>query len=182
MQNQGLKTIAPLSRGLPKTGQEISYANYDDGQYEAGWWLGLLNANNRTRFIEKEFVSGEIVVVDLATSLMWPKDLHSLICGTGETVPWINAVAIPIGKSYGGFSDWRLANIIELVSLVNYGVSAPSIYTDVFDNYPYGYYIWSANTLNNLTTYASQIAHTDGIGIRGKPKTESYMFIACRSL
>jgi len=182
MRQQSIRVIAPLSRGLPKTGQTVSYATGDDGTYETGWWLGLLNENNRTRFVEKEYVEGQNVIIDLATHLMWPKDLTCIICGTGDTAKWTNAVVIPIGVAYGGFSDWRLANVIELISLVNYGVSAPSIFSDVFDNYPYGYYLWSSNTLNALTTYASQVAHTDGLGVRGKPKSESYKFISCRSL
>jgi len=55
-----IHTIKPLSRGLPKTGQETSYFSGDDGEYEAGWWSGLLNANNRTRFIVESINGDEI--------------------------------------------------------------------------------------------------------------------------
>ena len=56
------------SRGLPKTGQTVKYADGDDGDYEAGWWKGKLVSNNKTRFIQKR-IDGDDIVFDRATGL-----------------------------------------------------------------------------------------------------------------
>ncbi|GAH99217.1 unnamed protein product, partial [marine sediment metagenome] len=50
----------------PKTGQIVSYDTGDDGEHEIGWWLGLVNGVNRIRFIEKEPVEDEKVIIVFA--------------------------------------------------------------------------------------------------------------------
>lgn len=162
MRPEHIKVITPLSRGLPKTGQETCYMSGDDGNYEAGWWLGLFNANNRTRFVVKEYKVGEPVVVDLATKLIWPKSFTSVICMGGGTCWWFIAVDWPLGKEYGGFSDWRIPNFIELMSLINYETNNPAVW-DIFDNVNHdNNYAWSGTTRKAITTQAWAISLAEG--------------------
>lgn len=155
MRQQGVHLIYPLSHGLPKTGQSLRYRDGDDGDYEVGWWLGRNNANNRVRFIEKEYVAGEVVIIDLATRLMWPKDGTSSLCNNGNKATWNNAVTVPMTANFGGFSDWLLPNINELLSLSKFNVVSPASWPLFInwqtDNY-YGY--WSSTTRTDITTYA----------------------------
>lgn len=160
MQNEGLKTISPLTRGLPKTGQEVSYANYDDGTYEAGWWLGLLNAANRTRFITKT-LDGDDVVIDLATGLMWARDGDAAGCDVGLTKIWNIALNYMNLLDFAGFTDWRLPNILELYSLVDWTKYNTSIW-DVFTNTKYDDYYWSSTTRAYNTTYAKALSYSEG--------------------
>ena len=105
-----------ITRGLPKTGQVTSYQDGDDGYYEAGWWKGRLNANNRERFIFKT-IGGDDVAVDRATGLMWPTNCHSTAGNIDNTITWPNAIIYAEGLTFAGFSDWRLPNLKELFSI-----------------------------------------------------------------
>lgn len=122
-----------ITRGLPKTGQIISYASYDDGTYEAGWWQGRLNANNRTRWIAKT-IAGDDIVVDRATGLMWAADGNAAGCFNGGIAPWISAISYSRMLIFAGFDDWRLPNIKELESIAAYNLSYPAIEQPPFAN------------------------------------------------
>ncbi len=61
--------------------------------------------------------SGQAVVVDKLTDLMWVK------APTNITYGWANAQIAPaIPATYCGYTDWRLPTINELLSLINYGI------------------------------------------------------------
>ena len=119
------------SRLLPKTGQETSYRTNDDGDIQAGWWKGLSVANNRERFISKT-IDGDDIVIDNATGLTWPAFHNSSICNNGNTLIWSESIDYPIGLSFGGFTDWRLPNVLELISIIDYGSYNPTIYSTFF--------------------------------------------------
>jgi len=183
MRQQSIKAITILSRGLPKTGQEIKYYAYDDGAMEAGWWLGTLNENNRTRFVEKEFVEGEPVIIDLATKLMWPKDISGVATDGGLVKNWETGVEWCNNLIYGGFFNWRLCNVIEFFSLVNLGRVDPCAFTDVFDNWPASEAFWASSTWPGITTYAHRVFCSQGYSSSGKEKIYvGYRVLPCRSL
>ncbi len=117
------KAIQKLRNVLPKTGQIISYQAGDDGEYEAGWWRKRLNANNKTRF-RTVVIGGATVYLDYATRLMWKEYGY-----TAETMTWADAITFANNLVYAGFSDWRLPNRLELLSIVNHG-STGLIYPD----------------------------------------------------
>lgn len=159
-----IKLITPLSYGLPKTGQIISYEYNDDGALQVGWWLGRINVNNRVRFIEKEIVSGEHTITDLVTRLMWPKSGLSLLCNNGGQLNWSNALSYSAAQIFSGFSDWRLPNIMEIFSIINHNAIDPatySVFTDV-QTLAYGGY-WSSTTYKSSTGYAIQARFSNGI-------------------
>ncbi len=108
-----------LSRGLPKTGQITSYNAGDDGDLEAGWWRGRLNANNKVRY-RLDSIGGDAVVTDLATGLMWAAAGNAAGCNNGITINWANGIAYATGLDFAGFDDWRMPNVKELISIVEY--------------------------------------------------------------
>lgn len=122
-----------LSRQLPKTGQVTEYRTGDDGYYQAGWWLKRFIATNKTRFIAKT-INGDDIVIDLATGLVWAADGSAAGCNNGGKFNWAAAHIYAAGLDFAGFTDWRVPNVNELLSIVNYAESDPSIYTAFFPN------------------------------------------------
>ena len=88
-------------------------------------------------FTNPASINGDTVVTDSRTGLMWQ--------GTYDTIDtWKEALSYCENLSYAGKSDWRLPNINELASLLNYDrVSAP--YSDFPDMPPSSF--WSSTTL-----------------------------------
>lgn len=148
--------------GLPKTGQVTEYQAGDDGTYEAGWLKGRLNANNRTRF-SAETRGGDDIVLDRATGLMWAADGNAVGCNNGAQITWGNAIIYANGLDFAGFTDWRIPNLKELLSICNYSLVLPSIdeppfANTIFDNY------WTSTTYFDDTLLAWSVLFTVGNG------------------
>jgi hypothetical protein len=86
----------------------MSYAAGDDGAYQIGTpWPN-------PRFI----VNGNGTITDRLTGLMWEQ------AQSGTSATWTAAferVNTLNTTKMGGYSDWRLPNMNELFSLINYG-------------------------------------------------------------
>ncbi len=65
--------------------------------------------------------NGDGTVSDTATGLMWQKTTAS------TTYTWKEALAYCKGLSLANYTDWRLPNVNELLSLVDYTQANPSI-------------------------------------------------------
>ncbi|MDP2903634.1 MAG: DUF1566 domain-containing protein [Methylovulum sp.] len=86
------------------------------------------------------------------TGLMWQR------CAAGKT--WTGSACTGIAKTYtyakaqqltstfAGFSDWRVPNENELLSIVEYGAYNPAINTAVFPKISYGRF-WSSSSYAN---------------------------------
>jgi len=149
-----------FSRGLPKTGQTIEYVAGDDGTYEAGWWVKKLNANNRTRFVVKT-INGDVVVFDRSTGLCWAMDGNEAGCNNGAVITWPNAIIYANGLDFAGFTDWRLPNVFELNTLVNYTLTNPPLLEPPFSNTAVDGY-WTATTYKAADTFAWRVKFTNG--------------------
>jgi hypothetical protein len=134
---------------LPQTGQTTSYAAGDDGNLR----MGVAWPNPRFT------VSGDCVTDNL-TGLMWTKNANM----PGSGVTWQGAldyVATTVNSGAGtcGHSDWRLPNINELRSLVDYSRSRPALPGEhPFTNVQILYY-WSSS---NNTDAAATVIMLDG--------------------
>ncbi|MFI3299485.1 MAG: DUF1566 domain-containing protein [Rikenellaceae bacterium] len=73
------------------------------------------NAYGENKFVD----NGDGTVSDNATGLMWAK------CDNGEGVEWVEALVFAKESALAGYSDWRLPNVKELQSIVDYS-KAPS--------------------------------------------------------
>lgn len=142
---------------LPKTGQTTSYAAGDDGDLQ----LGVAWPNPRFTNPDGTIPVSASTVMDHLTGLMWTKDSYApgpVSCPTGTRMNWQNAldyVACLNTNSYLGYADWRLPNVLELRSLLNYGQPYPYIWlmSQGFVNVKTDYY-WSSTTWNAFTTSA----------------------------
>ena len=142
---------------LPKTGQVTSYADGDDGYFQAG-------NPCVTRFVD----NGNGTISDRATGLMWVKEPGA--CGgnfgsadSPATMTWANAVAECLGLTYASYADWRLPNKMELASLVNHGANPP-----IFAAFPAtveGMYWTSTGHCLTPTTHAFYCRFASGTGV-----------------
>ena len=105
--------------GLPGTGQVTIYAPGDDADVAAGGPLNYQDNGNGT-------------VSDLRTGLTWEKKTDANV---NEVYSWLGAFAYVAelnamngGAGFGGHNDWRVPNVRELLSIVDYGVFYPSIH------------------------------------------------------
>ena len=92
---------------VPKTGQTNSYQAGDDGTYQKGV------AWPNPRFTVQADTN---CVADNLTGLVWAR--NGYMDGTKN---WSNAIVYCNGLTYGGYSDWRLPNRRELLSLIDDG-------------------------------------------------------------
>lgn len=118
-----------------------------------------------TRYVVSEPVSGQPVVIDLETGLMWKRCIEGqtgTTC-TGSSTPhtWSAALALARASTHAGFDDWRLPNAEELFSLVETGCHSPAINAVVFPNAG-GLFPWSSTTRASNATLAWRLSVSDG--------------------
>ncbi len=127
------------------------------------------------RFIDNE----DGTLTDLKTRLMWIRDMRSAGCNYGKTMKWEEAVKCAKSLSVGDYSDWRLPEIDELVSIVDYGKLGPAIH-DVFSNTPCGYF-WS-NTIFKSDSRAAWVVGFDTGRVNGDDRNEFFYLRCVRSV
>jgi len=144
--------------GLPRTGQTTSYTDYDDGYYEAG-----LPAGAGVRFV----YNTDNTITDNVTGLDWIQN-PAITSGDGfdfaNTYLWANAITAITAMNtanYGGHNDWRLPNLKELISIVDYGRIFPSINVSFFTSL--SDYYWSNTTHASITEEAWIVNFNDGV-------------------
>lgn len=127
----GCTTTPPPTTTFPATGQITCYGGdgallpcvntRQDGDIRAGAALSFTD-------------NGDGTVTDNNTGLMWEKKddnnmdpLHDQDTGYS----WVAAFTVHIAglnaMNFGGYSDWRLPNVKELQSIVNYGRVKPAV-------------------------------------------------------
>jgi len=109
-------TLSTATAVVPKTGQKTSYVANDDGAYQKG--MPLPNP----RFTAG--TSGDAVdcVTDNLTGLVWARNAY-----TTTKIVWSTAITYCEGLSYGGQTDWRLPNVKELQSLIDFDRYNPAL-------------------------------------------------------
>ena len=119
-------TVAPVAEYPATVGQCVpgtSYADFDDGYYGKG---GVIPAP-RFSVVGEGSLTNQIR--DNATGLIWARSITNCI-GQG-LVSWtagISAVTnINASGGYGGTNDWRMPNLRELFSVMDYSRVNPSI-------------------------------------------------------
>jgi hypothetical protein len=129
---------------LPVTGQTTRYADYDDGDTQLGRPFRFFTVS----------IDGDLVTIDANTGLMWAADGDKDGCDGGMGGKWVPALQTCHDLlNFAGFNDWRLPNIKELQSIVDYetSVAAPCIDETAFPNTKQGLY-WSSTTFNQSAT------------------------------
>jgi len=99
--------------------------------------------------------NGDGTVTDHCTGLMWQKGSGN----DGNPLNWCNALAYCENLSLAGHDDYRLPNVRELQSIVDYGRVNPSI-DPVFGAFSSGY--WSSTSSADSPDVAWDVQFYDG--------------------
>ena len=147
---------------VAKTGQTTSYRTRDDGALKRG----LAWPNPR-------FTDHGNTVTDNLTGLMWTKNANL----PNGTRTWNGAIDYCNGMNSGagtyGYTDWRLPNVREMQSLIDYGRSWPALPSGhPFTGVQPAYY-WSSSTYAGNTFSAWHVHLGHGI-VDGGGKTYAY--------
>jgi len=103
--------VRGVSTTVGKTGQTTSYRTGDDGDLEPG-----------VEWPSPRFTDNGDTITDNLTTLMWAEDTNA-----DGTKNLTDAIAYCNALSLGGHSDWRLPNLKELQSLLDYGQTSPCL-------------------------------------------------------
>ena len=147
---------------IPRTGWTYSYRDGDDGYYTKGvaWPVPRFTVESNTNCVTDNF-----------TGLMWTKNAWLL----GVKTNWNYAIDYCTNLTHGGYSDWRLPNVTELLRLVDYSRQGPALpeghpFTDV---QVYNKQYWASTTLRPFTNQAWIIEMAYG-NIGRDDKTKAY--------
>jgi len=123
---------------VAKTGQTTSYVTGDDGDLQKGV------ASPSPRFTD----NGDGTVTDNLTGLMWTKDANLAGAMTwADAIAYANNLSLGNAGCGGPYTDWRLPNVKELQSLIDFGNYGPALPTGhPFTNVRSSYY-WSSTTV-----------------------------------
>jgi len=153
----------PPEYGLPWTGQTIVYAAGDDGTYQKGYTLGrpIVKGAVLPRWTIDNSLGGWGTALDNATGLMWIRNPSGdLGAPFNATINWANALAACEAVSFYGHTDWRLPNVKELLSIVDYETTVRYLDTAVFTNCQGGFY-WTGTTHKGDTSKAWRVSTLD---------------------
>ena len=111
----------------------------------------------KSSFSEKT-INGQVVGEDSVTGLMWQKPVEN------NCLLWSAALSYCETSAYAGFTDWRLPNVNELISIVNYDRAWPS--SDFIPNFRLPWY-WSSTNISGLYVYVIDFKD-GGVLLNGK--------------
>ena len=173
------KDCIPCQAPVPQTGQTLPYYSGDDGDLRMGFeWPD-------PRFTDHE----DGTVTDNLTGFMWTKDAN--LPGTPKM--WDEAMAYVAEMNVGthenfGYTNWRLPNVRELFSLIDFGTAYPALlpghpFINVEPAVPPPTYFWSSTTFGNefWTTYAWRVC-TTAAAVNVDPKTDTWYVWPVREL
>jgi Protein of unknown function (DUF1566) len=171
-----LVSVTPARAGnLPVTGQTTTFQADkndgivgpvdvpDDGTLQRGAPLyykvrddGTIQDLN-TRLIWEVKCSGGCGLHDVGNLYVWSE-------GSQETIwDWLDDINAEGGTGYAGHNDWRIPNVRELQSIVDYGVSFPAI-DPIFGPTAANYFLyWSSTTVADFTESAWHVDFSFGV-------------------
>jgi hypothetical protein len=157
---------------LTKTGQITCYDDSgnsinctgtgQDGEYQKGvsW--------PTPRFADH----GNGTVTDNLTGLMWTKDAQQI----KGTMKWSDALTACNDLHYAGYTDWRLPNVKELLSLIDYREHDPALpLGHPFDNVQIIFY-WSSTNYTSFSPHAWGVYLYNGYAYNYYKSTNAYVW------
>jgi hypothetical protein len=144
---------------LPDTGQDLCYNNTTVIECPApGQPFYGQDAQYVTNPMSYTVSPDGLTVTDNVTGLMWQRCVagrsgEQCSAGTAQLMPWEVAVTYCQGLRLCGHTDWRLPDVFELQSIVDYGRSGIMIDLTMFPRTP-NIFQWSSSTFPRDTRYA----------------------------
>ena len=145
--------------GVPPTGQ---YTDHPTGApFRTGDDAYYAGANPTLSYTESEPVVGERIITDNNTGLIWVKDPATDIGAPFDVaMSWNDAIDNCENLTFAGETDWRLPNVKELMSIVDYSRYNPSI-DPLFTNTQASRY-WSSTTYAGGADFAWGVYFSNG--------------------
>lgn len=176
----------PAQNKLLATGQVTSYGSgtgVDDGALKKGTpkvytvlTTGQFAGNTDITINSKTDTHANACVLDNKTGLMWSRTIAGSVGPTNNgKLPWTTTgagataegifpyVAAANAAALAGYTDWRISNITDLHSLIDYSINPPSPNTTAFPAFPQAA-VWSSTTDSSATTYAVLIRCASSVG------------------
>lgn len=149
---------------VAKTGQTYSYTIGDDGYFEKGKFWPI-----------PRFTAGVYVVTDNLTGLIWVKSVSAGKMQWSQAIDYCTSLVIwePAGGPFSILYDnWRLPNVKELLSLIDYSNQDPALITGhPFINVHLDDSYWTSTTYVGDTDYAWNVNINEGRARHGYPKS-----------
>ena len=149
-------------------GRIKGYGLDDHGNGEKSFYV--LFVRGASSYGVNDFVdNGNGTITDNATGLTWmQEDSGALISGTTVSggLNWQDALNWCESLAYAGFTDWRLPNIKELQSIVDYSRSPDTTNSPAIDPLFQSTYLTNGinnNSYPNYAHYWSSTTHLDGM-------------------
>lgn len=128
--------------------------DFDKGTLSSGYFL----LANHVRAVRGEYAGSSFhdnengTVTDKATGLMWQQQ------GPSAKMNWEQSLSYCEGLNLGGYTDWRLPTIRELLRLMDYDKCCPAINAYLFpDADPISAY-WSSTVDTNKIGFAKAVS------------------------
>lgn len=167
---------APANKRPLKTGQTTCYDNSGSPIPCAGTGQ---DGDLQTGTVRSYTDNGNGTITDNSTGLQWQKcdvGLSGADCAAGSTstLTWTQATTTCDSMVLGGHSDWKVPNMNELLSLVDFGTSSPAIDSAFFPNTALDYH-WSSTPLRFNRPGAWDVTFNDGETNYDDPSTLRYV-------
>lgn len=132
------------------------------GQHTASTKLvRCVRADNGAAYHNMSYVdNNDGTVSELVTGRMWQQEIDY------TRRDWESSLAYCNNLELAGHNDWRLPNIKEAVSIVNYNKTSPSIDEEFFPNTPVKYFFWTSTS-----DVAGPTLHVRPLGKRKKDQS-----------
>jgi hypothetical protein len=95
-----------------------------------------------------------------------PHCVNDLYMFSDAAGTWINAVNAEGGKGFAGHSDWRLPNVRELQSIVDYGRFTPAtnpVFNNGINSFTVTEFYWSSTPAAINSSFAWQVNFLNGL-------------------
>ena len=155
--------------------------NFADGRIKGYPALGGPSGGHFARCVRgnskygvNDFVdNGDGTITDRATGLMWQKT------DSVDTFDWQGALEYAEEIEFAGHSDWRLPNVKELQSIVDYSYAPDAIFPDnraaaidpIFDLTETESWFWTGTTHGDNTAYALYVCFGQAFGVFSDRRT-----------